>query len=519
MKLNDNVLKKLINEVLTEKFSYDKWQDALGAATKIPKTQGTKRELSTRNVFDVLARIKDPNTTLDTEDLQLLIDNPDLVDTDIMRALYAAKSVATDEELKTMAQSALNSHFAAADAKSLETQTFSQPTIRTATGESGQWNDEIKSILDKVFSSPTLAKRIAKLTQISKRFYLASGALKAEKGMGRVKGGPVTSAAGLESGGGGPEARFDKAKVKALAELKAMPLREFINQVMLMEYFVELSKSFDAGSGANVFEWFLAMIAGGYITGKESGPGGGMGAVDFKYKMTSGAGQVTKRGSAKYYAQKSDIKQAVKGFEIGKNVDYVVALKKQGMEQIGQTSRGTSDPARLVAAEIFTPTIKRERDVGGRAQFKITYKNSAGKNTSQTVSAPPTGKLDFSDHLGPAVGVLFIADVPTESFRDMMYRATQDSLLNKKRELLKQFETFFSTLNNVDQQARLYNSNGNLDHASSVLSGLDQADDEFETLMSIYGDPRPTDPIAEAKENQDLEQIILDKLLKEGYIK
>lgn len=501
MKITNQLLDKLIAEQFSlSEDTFDKWDDLFtDDKIKAKGNPGLESDASARSSFNTLKKLTPPPDKLDDNDLDNLLQNLDLVSTDVQKSLYAIKYGSKNKDFAAKATAVLRAYEDSVADKALEPQTFSEPKITTTRGEQGAFSSEISAILDRVFvTEKTLATRIKRLSDISKRFYLASGALAIERAeqqrTGSSKSPSIVDFGGLKSRGSMAAAR--KAAIK---QLRDMDQREFINQVMLMEYFVEISKSFDAGSGGYVFEWFLALLAGGYVTGKEKGPAGGMGAVDFRYKTGGG---LKKAGSAKYYAKKSQIKQSVEGFRVNEQVGYVIALKKQGMEQLAYTNRGASDPTKIVAAEIYTPNIIRRPNVGNQSVFEID-------GVEYNAGVGDKAKIDLSGKLGDLKGILYIADVPTESFRDMMYRSVQNSLTQKKDMILRVFESFFSTLSKTDKEARLYNSTGNIDHGDNTLNLLAQADDQFEELMAQYGD-KPT----VTENNEKLTEEILDKMIE-----
>ena len=65
--------------------------------------------------------------------------------------------------------------------------------------------------------------------------------------------------------------------------------RDFVNRVLLMEYFIEMSKGFEARTAGNLFEYFLAKVFGGDVIGTRGD------AVDFQI----GDGEEKTFGSAK----------------------------------------------------------------------------------------------------------------------------------------------------------------------------------------------------------------------------
>ena len=305
-KLTSKKIDQLILEVLNEDVFYS--MDDLFSKERLKQGKvAAKGKPDLRIDTSLTQAVKDlgnavPPPQLSDEDLDYFKTNLDAVNTDVKRKLIAIKYATKNIPVRQKVISILNAHDALVQLKSRDRQTISQPQIRSAGAENKQYTDEIGPLLNRIFKgkNPRIKARMEELSKISKTFYAAAGG--------------------------------DKTSINKIKDLDP---RDFLAQVMLMDYFAEISKSFDAGSGAYLFEWFLAMLAGGQVTGKETGPGGGMGAVDFKWEGG--------KGSAKYYATKSDIKQAASGFNFGETVYYIVALKKQGIEQKSVLSRGTSD--------------------------------------------------------------------------------------------------------------------------------------------------------------------------------
>ena len=492
----------------------------------IPKqgelSKNQKTNTAAALVMNKIAPLGPNPKQLESDDLQYLIDNPSEITTDIMYIIYTLMYGAKDKALRDLAEKVKDQYYKKVDDKALEPQTFSQPKIQTATAEQGKFPDEVKQLISKL-EKKDLAGRIEEVSNISKRFYLASGAAAAKRT-------EKTAAAGLEKGYNPKEPGFkrgksiEKAEEDALRELQSMDLRKFISQVMLMEYFVEISKSFDSGTGGYVFEWFLALLAGGRVTGKETGPGGGMGAVDFRYDLGNAKGRA---GSAKYYNKIKNIKQAAGGFKLNEPVGYVIAIKKQGMEQVGEKERGTSDPARLIAAEIYTPAVKLVNidSTTGDYTFEL-YKSITTTSSPKTIVVPSItikgkegkpdkikpGKLVLDNQLGDPVGIIFIADTPIESFRDMMSRAVGNLVGDRKKILLEKFEAFFTNLDGIDTKARIYSSGGDISKANEVINDIAKADDDFNALIDIFN--KPEQMYVPFQENKTKSLKELDKLIE-----
>lgn len=242
-------------------------------------------------VKDIAALKTPPENVLSDADLQYIEDNmddPEIMNTEIMRQLIAIKYATKNDDLKNRIIDILDKRDELIQKKSLDRQSFSQPQIRTVSAESGEYTGNIEPMLNVIFkATPGIKARMEKISEISRLFFTAA-----------------------------------EGNQDSMEKIEALPATMFLAYVSLMDYFVEVTKSFDSGSGAYLFEWFLAMLSGGKVTGKESGPGGGMGAVDFE-------GKQGERGSAKYYQKKSKIAQAATGFNVGEEVHYIIAQRNK----------------------------------------------------------------------------------------------------------------------------------------------------------------------------------------------
>lgn len=424
-----------------------------------------KTDVSVRKAVKDIAALKTPpENELSDADLDYIennIENPEIMNTEIMRQLIAIKYATKNDVLKKRIIAILNTRDKWIQDKSIERQSLSQPQIRTvpaeASVEEGRYTGDIEPMLATIFkdTNPQIKARMKKVSEISKLFYSA--------------------AEGSED---------------SIEKLNALPSTDFLAYVSLMDYFVEVTKSFDAGSGAYLFEWFLAMLSGGKVTGKESGPGGGMGAVDFEGAPGIG------RGSAKYYQKKSKISQAATGFKTGELVHYIVALKKQDRRQIGKTGSGTSDPSKLTMVDIYAPKVKKISDT----KFEI--------NKTLVNIETPTSKVPIGKHLGELVDTIYVAQVPTKSFRDMVYKSVNSDLTKMKRELLETFEGFFKQLEIADTSCRKYSVTGDIDNATATFTALDMAGDQFDELVPKVN---PENGLQENK-NKSLKE--LDKLIE-----
>lgn len=483
-KLTKDKLDLLIEQVLNEKIKFDINNDKnsflsteyIGGTVKASGTEDLQTDKSVNVATKAIASFRKPADELTDEDFDYIlnnIENPKIFNTDTMSSLAALKKATNNNEIKQKISDIFSKRDQLIQLKSKEKQSISTPRITSIGAEEGQYTGDISSILDTIFAAKTKIKgRVEKVSEISKLFYDAAG-----------------------------------EKKVAIQKLQSLDSKTFLSYVMLMDYFVEVTKSFDSGSGAYLFEWFLAMLSGGKVTGKSTGPGGGMGAVDFIGAPGIG------NGSAKYYATKSDIKQAASGFNKEELIQYIIGLKKQDIAQQGKTSRGTSDPSKMTLIDIYAPKVKRTGDK--------TFEMNKEKIT---VSDSKNAIVPIGDHLGDVIATIYIAEVQTKSFRDMVYKSVSNDLLSMKNELLKTFESFFDKLTEADVSCRKYSASGNLNHANQTIVAINQSKDQFEELIPKVNDKisfdksadkaiEPTD-ITENKKSQTKSIKDLDKLIE-----
>jgi len=485
MPKNTKELDRIIEQVLAEKFpsSYDQTEFVKAYGPPVDNQAG-------RPVFKDLARQQEPDEQLTITDLKFLIDNPDKITTKTEQRLIAIvrNDNLDDPELKTLAQAALESVKAAVKPDADVAQTVTAPEIRPQQAAMGRWPNHWTAIVNRVFpDAGDFKSRLTKLSEISNTFYKAS------------------------------------AGEQALPE--QVPMTELFSQIMLLDVFNMIAKDFDAGSGGYLFEYLMALLTGGRVVGGE------MGAVDFMTKEGLA-------GSSKYYEKMANMTQAITGFNLEQKVQYVVAIKKQDALQREKTSLGTANPNRLIGFEVYTfdvelkectrasrNCLKLETSVGrGRsAEKRVIYREVYINDKLRKVSEVITNKGELNVSLlageSKSIGFVQLAAVRTESFRQMINRAFDNSDV-WMREIYKQFVSFFDQMTKAKHQAKIYASEGDLqvaevaqghlDGAVSDFSGLKEAMDERDEMVKIPPQKMSENSV-KALDNM-IERVILDKM-------
>mgnify|MGYP003110998303 CR=1 FL=1 len=483
MKINKKQLDQLITEVINEKISY-RWPDI---KDNNPTGLGRQKFAKMANI-SIDQGEKDPDDEADSlgkraltdKDIQLLINDPSLITSTIESYLIGIARDATDNELKGLAQRALDNYNKEREAAASGAQSFTQPIIRTSPAQSGQFNSEIDSILTSIFGNTgDIIERTKKVAEISNVYYQATQSKKAA-------------------------AKLINSKSK----------RQVMTEVMLLDYLAEVVKSFDSGAGGYVFEYFLALMTGGSVTGKETGPQPGMGGVDFRSK--SGAA-----GSSKYFSTPSGMKQSSGGFEIGEPVDYIIGIKKQRQDQT-KTAGGTADPSKIVAVQIYAFRLTRIGDT----KFGFQKLNKDGRPTERIkpfdvpMEDEKYGKINISSFLNNStfLTTMRIAEVRTKTFKDMIYSAIKVANESKFNPMLKAMENYINSMRKAEAKSKMYSTEkGTLEHGNEAFEALFAAENYMEDLVKAI-DPSTQvtgAPQTQRKINENNLDNLLDKLIQE----
>lgn len=379
-------------------------------------------------------------------------------------------------------------------------QSISDPIMKTAGGDAGKFTPDQEAVVKRLLSDKKdIVGRMKKINEISERY-------------------------------------FDAA-TKSANPLLGKPISEVLSEIMLLDLFNTMSKEFDSGAGAYLFENFLALIMSGNVAGKEKTTKGRMGAVDF---VTADKEQ----GSAKYYQNVEGVSQALGGFEdlykhvykykpggtddngepLTVEVRYVIAAKKQDVDQIGSPKRGTSDPSKIIGAEIFTPLVK----FGIKLVDGVETPFAKIEGGSQIAIAK--GKLMIGKVLTPAesIGMLYITTARTRTFKEMV----EDAMVKQEDDAKKAFEAFeqyFDELRSASTNSKTYIASGNIDDGNAAIDNLENCEDLFKTIIELmeYEDKLGTDgrildqdsQLVYGIDEQKITADFLKKLISESFKK
>ena len=477
-KITGNDLKKLLEGVLNEK---DFTPDTLGGLSAADlKAVGVKagKVSSLQLGLEIIAKSKNPFNAITIEDFDELISDPSKIttnaeqalnffkyfgnlsdtDLDVLKSKVKMKNTpnakATFEYLSSTdsyekirefgikAAETITKFYEYKSKQTSGTQSVSNPRLSSRRIESGDLPRDYMVIMNNLFTSTNFNERINQISQISSKYFNIS----------------------------------QEGEREDYGSMVGQSIQKSLSEIMVLDLFNHVTKELDSGSGAYFFEAILGLIAGGRMSGKDLTKAGKAGAYDFVFADGT-------MGSAKYFAKNSDeIKQATSGFrdlydeanDSLVSIKYVIALKKQDIEQISNPNRGTSDPSKLIALELYTPTVTYDG-----ASFKIDGVEATITDDGKDIRFYPWISANKSS------SILFVASMRTETFR----KGIENKIQGQKKLVVNAFDAFkkyFEFLTSAEEQARIYSTTADVTDGISTQEALSNANEEMEKLKAAF---------------------------------
>ena len=324
------------------------------------------------------------------------------------------------------------------------------------------------------------------------------------------------------SGTGGSSPEDLKKRLEALtkfsADLKDKVLTEdddsseiktpehFLTNLLMLEYFNRFAIEMDHGSGAYVFETFLAYLAGGKSAGKTKGATGGMGVVDFYF----GDGSL---GSAKYLQKGTTVSNKADNFTEGVPVRYIVANKTDA------SGERTSDIEELYEIKIYSFDVEL---VQRSPKVLFKYYNSKGETQGEP------GVTEFKSHMGDPVGSMFFPRTPNKTL-EMGYQKMAADLGDQIKSSFAAFEKVFDNLKLAKEKITNFSTNADVEAISTTkpdggdgvqaLKHMDLADEAFATLVTAMAPGKKVKGTAGSRtiDENKITSNFLKKLISESF--
>ncbi len=306
--------------------------------------------------------------------------------------------------------------------------------------------------------------------------------------------------------------------------LKAMGLLKFMQFCLVIDYLSAITKAMDSGSGAYLFETFLAALAGGSVAGKEQTSAGKSGGADF----TFGTG-VNARGSSKFVKNAKKADQATKGFEKQETVHYVIAQKILDKGMAPDAKPSSQDPSQIIGFSIYYPilhVIEPKRIF----RFLDTDRQQIGDIIFHDPNKSASDRIEFKSVLQRTkLPDLQIISANGEIFRDLINKAV-DNIAGGVNTAFDKFQGAFDKVNSAKEFVGSYAASGKqkdgqkaiteliaykkaLKEVFAELKGQNYASSTgADTAATGYEDPGDKEV---AKLNENNLENILDKLIQE----
>jgi hypothetical protein len=317
-------------------------------------------------------------------------------------------------------------------------QTLTRPSIKTVPGEApssskvAYFSDSEKAIIQKLFANTQgLRERMQSVSQFSEMYYKA--------------------------------ARGDEDSIRAIQE---KDMSTFHSEIMLLDIFNSIVKEMDAGAGAYLFEYFLAMAVSGKVLGKDLTTTGKMGSSDVYYNLN----EKDNWASAKFYKNPSAATQAGSGFrdlldkenpgnnEAEINVLYIIAGKRQGVSPgLTKTAGQSADPAKIIAVEIYAPIVKVTRTNGAPEDRQYSYTIEG-----QEIEENSDKDLKIGTLMGEAIGTIYLSYSRIKSFKEMLAGKISTNLKSMgskdkvKSKMIAFIDQYFENLEQANENAKVY---------------------------------------------------------------
>lgn len=248
--------------------------------------------------------------------------------------------------------------------------------------------------------------------------------------------------------------------------------REFMNRVLMMEYFIKMSKGFTAGSAGLLFEYFLAMVVGGTVIGHRKD------AVDFEFKQN----RKNNFGSAKLVGEISNLglKQSVKSFENhkGKEITYVVGIK--GLSEKHFSEKSALDIEKI---DIYLFKVVFSGNKTSRGSYSITVINGDSEQERDDLWFSGEGReigeggyFSFAKVLNvmQPVGTMQIMTTTEEGIQGFRQRV-QKAVSGDAKQILNYVSKLFDNIREADEKSRTYTSTGKAKDGNDAFQALTAA--------------------------------------------
>ncbi len=253
---------------------------------------------------------------------------------------------------------------------------------------------------------------------------------------------------------------FTLPKEQLKNQINQIGVKDFMNRVLLMEYFIKITKGFSSMSSGLLFEYFLAKLFNGEVVGMRGD------AVDF----TTPDGN---KGSAKLFSPSTLRKQrqAIASFQPhkGKEITYVLGNKVASQDKITGTEQAT-EPLEIEKVDIYTSIVRfdGEKTEDGNYILNVIEKDGG---TRPIQSSKASFNLQTLIQEKNYVGTLQIMTTTEDGIIGFRQRVKK-AVSGDTKKILDLVEQLFKNLRLADEKSRIYTSSGDVSDGTDALKAL-----------------------------------------------
>jgi len=263
-------------------------------------------------------------------------------------------------------------------------------------------------------------------------------------------------------------------------ELSTMGTLEFMNRVLLMDYFVEFSKGFNSQIAGTLFEYFLAGLFNGKVVGERGD------VVDFEVGSDLYSAKFLSPTSGK--KMNKNVKQSLSSFEKkpNSNITYIVARKRKSLkapEQTGFVSVREIHDVELYKFDIKYVATKQEIESGKIGKFivnggeQIKSDDAVGEELV-TIADKKVVMDSIVNKLAPftTIRIMSTDNETIKAYREALKEKLETStakLVQRKKNILNMVQAIFDNLKEGESSARKYVSSGDKQQGVDATKKLD----------------------------------------------
>jgi hypothetical protein len=251
-------------------------------------------------------------------------------------------------------------------------------------------------------------------------------------------------------------------------ELSGIGVLDFMNRVLLMDYFVEFSKGFTNVTAGVLFEYFLAGLFNGEVVGHLQG------VTDFKVGK--------ELYSAKFIAPETTLKQKLSRFQAkeakGKTITFIVGKKLKSYK--ARNKKKGDKEYQFGVEEIHDVKLYKFQIKYTNGDFFVDGGNESAKKLN-LVSINSKNEVVMDEIISQLKPFTQIRIMSTDKDTIKTYRealkeklkGSTEELIEQKKNILNIVQAIFDNLKEGESSARKYVSSGDKEQGVRATKKLD----------------------------------------------